>query len=270
MPIAPKSFRPGNQPTKAAVERSWESRRNGNHAMYNEWIWRKPNVGLRAMVLARDPLCVECLKSGELEPSTEADHIRPHNGDWDLFTDMDNLQGLCKSCHSRKTKREQYDSNNPNACWWCRIAYMEYSPESEGGLCVRCNRTKKYMQTMQYARTVVCGPAGAGKTTYVRSNASANATVWDADDIVKAMTGCDRHHWPEHMINMVNGMPNGLVQSVQFMNCKELWIVLSNERRAMDVAKTIGAKVILINENHEAHTLDGHTAAVYPTSIQRP
>jgi 5-methylcytosine-specific restriction protein A len=34
------------------------------------------------------------------------DHIVPHRGDERLAFDRDNLQGLCKSCHDRKTATE--------------------------------------------------------------------------------------------------------------------------------------------------------------------
>jgi len=52
-------------------------------------------------VLARDPICRSCRRA----PSTEADHIVPlaQGGDWSL----ENGQGLCKTCHSRKTRRQQ-------------------------------------------------------------------------------------------------------------------------------------------------------------------
>lgn len=103
MPTAPKQHRAH---TRAQSEKQWASRQNGNHALYNLWIWRKPG-GIRDQVLWRDPLCVECEKQGRLTPSTQADHIRQHNGDMDLFIDMDNLQGLCAACHSRKTMREE-------------------------------------------------------------------------------------------------------------------------------------------------------------------
>ena len=39
--------------------------------------------------------------------ATEVDHIQPHGGDLRLFWDRRNWQGLCKSCHSRKTRGEQ-------------------------------------------------------------------------------------------------------------------------------------------------------------------
>ncbi len=56
--------------------------------------------------LNRNPLCVHCRKSGRVTPATEVDHIIPHRGDQELFWDTENnLQGLCKECHSRKTGR---------------------------------------------------------------------------------------------------------------------------------------------------------------------
>ncbi|MCI0423644.1 MAG: HNH endonuclease [Acidobacteria bacterium] len=54
----------------------------------------------RLLVLHRDPICKSC----GLAPSAEADHIKPlrDGGDWSL----ENGQGLCKPCHTRKTNRE--------------------------------------------------------------------------------------------------------------------------------------------------------------------
>ena len=59
--------------------------------------WRK----LRVMILAREPYCQA---DGCNEWATEVDHIVPlRDGGTDR---VDNLQGLCKSCHSRKTATE--------------------------------------------------------------------------------------------------------------------------------------------------------------------
>lgn len=60
----------------------------------------------RKMFLARNPLCVECQRNGIVKASAELDHIIPHKGDPMLFWDQDNWQGLCVSCHSRKTATE--------------------------------------------------------------------------------------------------------------------------------------------------------------------
>lgn len=65
--------------------------------------WRK----LREYIIARDPFCRSCSarwyvdETGPLVISTDVDHIIPRRAggsDGD-----DNLQGLCKGCHSRKT-----------------------------------------------------------------------------------------------------------------------------------------------------------------------
>src|SRR5262245_50363144 len=60
--------------------------------------WRK----CRKMVLSASPLCVECKRIGAIVPATEVDHIIPkRDGGDDSF---ENLQALCKSCHSQKTR----------------------------------------------------------------------------------------------------------------------------------------------------------------------
>jgi 5-methylcytosine-specific restriction endonuclease McrA len=67
---------------------------------YNRAAWRK----VRAVVLSRSPACVECGQR-----ATEVDHI---NGDpWD--NRPDNLRGMCKPCHSRRTARDQVHGGRP-------------------------------------------------------------------------------------------------------------------------------------------------------------
>lgn len=51
--------------------------------------WRDPRTGERCR-----------------QPTTDVDHKVPHCGDWNLFTDMKNLQGLCRKHHSQKTAKE--------------------------------------------------------------------------------------------------------------------------------------------------------------------
>src|SRR5262245_34375067 len=65
--------------------------------------WRHPVYGLRTRALARDPICRECRADGRVVASTEVDHVTPHHGDPRLFWNLENLQGLCTTCHNRKT-----------------------------------------------------------------------------------------------------------------------------------------------------------------------
>ena len=62
----------------------------------------------RDAYLIRYPLCKNCLDTySEIRAATEVDHVIPHKGDMKLFWDHNNWQGLCKSCHSKKTAEEQ-------------------------------------------------------------------------------------------------------------------------------------------------------------------
>jgi 5-methylcytosine-specific restriction protein A len=62
--------------------------------------WRK----LRNIILNRQPFCVHCLNDGRHTVATEVDHIIPVS--YGGTNDDDNLQSLCKPCHSSKTGGE--------------------------------------------------------------------------------------------------------------------------------------------------------------------
>ena len=70
--------------------------------LYSTSRWQR----LREYILTKEPLCVECKRKKRIRPATVVDHIKPHKGDEELFYDEGNLQGLCKSCHDRKTAKE--------------------------------------------------------------------------------------------------------------------------------------------------------------------
>lgn len=65
--------------------------------------WRK----LRAWHVRRYPMCVTCEREGRCTPAKEVHHRIPHKGDEALLLDVDNLESLCKSCHSKATRKEQ-------------------------------------------------------------------------------------------------------------------------------------------------------------------
>lgn len=78
-----------------------------------EYESKRPNANRRGYTykwnqyskayLLHHPLCVECLKNGDLTPSEVVDHIKDHRGDKRLFWDKKNHQALCKRCHDKKT-----------------------------------------------------------------------------------------------------------------------------------------------------------------------
>lgn len=77
-------------------------RNKSSQAFYDSTQWRK----LRKIKIARDPFCEECRNHGLFASATHVDHkVEIRDGGASL--DMDNLQSLCHSCHSRKTLLER-------------------------------------------------------------------------------------------------------------------------------------------------------------------
>jgi len=70
------------------------------HWMYLTPVWLKD---LRPTQLLKEPFCRACAERGVRTRATVVDHIVDHEGDWSRFTDRENLQSLCESCHNRKT-----------------------------------------------------------------------------------------------------------------------------------------------------------------------
>lgn len=66
---------------------------------------------IRARHFRANPLCVMCQSKGKLSAAQELDHIIPlHKGGSD--TDS-NRQGLCKECHTEKSKKERGHTYKP-------------------------------------------------------------------------------------------------------------------------------------------------------------
>jgi 5-methylcytosine-specific restriction protein A len=84
---APAYQRQAERNRPALRERGW----------YHETRWQK----LRDVFLAQpqNAVCVQCKR----KPANTVDHIEPHKMDEAKFWDWDNLQGMCRQCHSRKT-----------------------------------------------------------------------------------------------------------------------------------------------------------------------
>lgn len=82
--------------------------------MYNSPKWRQ----LRAEKLRQCPQCEVCGAD-----ATEVHHIKPHNGDWDLFLNPDNLLSICHACHLKETQRESVQRKRQKAEAKRRIWY---------------------------------------------------------------------------------------------------------------------------------------------------
>ena len=75
---------------------------------YSLGIWRRLRLYFSAHYPEKAAQCQERDANGVqcTRVAVDVDHVIPHRGDWKLFTDVNNLQGLCREHHSAKTARE--------------------------------------------------------------------------------------------------------------------------------------------------------------------
>lgn len=123
----------------------------------------------RKLVLAAEPLCRHCASKGRVVAARDVDHIRPL-ADGGERLDWDNVQPLCGACHKRKTMQESV------------------------------NQLRTVSPLQRPTVTLVCGPPGAGKSTYVRRHATPGDLVLDFDALMSALTLLETHRKPEHLL----------------------------------------------------------------------
>ena len=156
--------------------------------------WRR----LRKMVLARQPLCADPFgvhrEHGETVPATEVDHIvaKDQGGD----DSMDNLQGLCKSCHSEKTWREKH------------------------------GQLPLVRSTIPV--TLVTGPPASGKPTYVRERARWGDLIAAVDSLFVAVSGLKVYEKPQNRLPFVCEARDALIRRLgRESGVRHAWIITS-------------------------------------------
>ena len=221
----------------------------------------KPWRNLRDAVLSENPLCVHCKEQGRVTAAQEVDHIEPitHGGDpWD----WDNLQPLCKSCHSRKTLNEKRHGNTyVGGCGPDGWPTDPRHPANGGdGNLSREYRERVRPPDLKPSRIpleIVCGPPGGGKSTYVRDRAGKDDLVIDLDAIMSSLSGL-----PEHMTSRKHLRPalerrNALLRglSTDTIHGKAYFIVSAPDpaERRWWQDRLGGTVVVIAPPPHECH-----------------
>lgn len=91
-------LRKKHPPAPSLQQRHYEATRGTTAERGYDHAWQ----ALRAKHLAVYPACKRC---GKVDASNHVDHIMAHRGDDTFRLDPANLQTLCHSHHSRKTRR---------------------------------------------------------------------------------------------------------------------------------------------------------------------
>lgn len=139
------------------------------HAPWRAWYKTAQWQRLRWQVLVA--ALFTCAMCRRIEGQTRllvADHVVPHRGDARLFWEQRNLQCLCKACHDG----------------------AKQAGEKSGK--VRASSHPAWFGPVHVPLTIVCGPPGAGKSSYVAANAGAGDLVICFDAIAREIYGSGR------------------------------------------------------------------------------
>jgi 5-methylcytosine-specific restriction endonuclease McrA len=107
-----------------------------NYDRHSAAVIRSPRWKVvRLAVKRRDNFC--CVKCGKAGQQLEVDHIKPVREAPELAFEMSNLQSLCKSCHSAKTKIECGFGNelSPDRAAW-RELLRQGAPQTKEKSCL--------------------------------------------------------------------------------------------------------------------------------------
>lgn len=101
---AGEKYCPEHKENEVQQQRQYDNERGTAAQRGYDARWRKARI----LFLRRHPICEcdECKRLGRILPATVVDHIKPHKGDPKLFWDKNNWQAMAKSCHDRKTAKE--------------------------------------------------------------------------------------------------------------------------------------------------------------------
>lgn len=184
--------------------------------------YNRSHYRLRKMIMSEQPICNA---KGCNELGIELHHI---DGDsWNRS--RNNLVMLCKSCHSKKTASEGGGGWNKPYMW------------------------PKNIPKPAIPVTMICGPSGAGKTTFTKNNANKEDIVIDLDEIRERISGLPSsecgEEWFKPAINERNRMLKGLSKA---NGKRKAWFIFSgaslNHRRFWQQALNTDIVVLEIDK----------------------
>jgi 5-methylcytosine-specific restriction enzyme A len=107
MPFAPPKHRPPGMKPEAQRRREYDKAHRERKMAANDAAWKR----CRALFLQRHPRCIGVFGRACGAPATDVDHVLSVRDRPDLRLQWENLRPLCKSCHSRRTAKEQGFAN---------------------------------------------------------------------------------------------------------------------------------------------------------------
>tara|TARA_R110000787_G_scaffold240167_1_gene346406 strand:+ start:215 stop:1036 length:822 start_codon:yes stop_codon:yes gene_type:complete len=197
---------------------------------------------LRMEILERDGFkCCHCSAKGRLE----VDHIQPVRSHPELSYEPRNLQSLCGSCHTRKTRIEcGHKPARQDLREWSRaVADLEKPGQPMEHWSIPHGLTASRIPV-----NIICGPPGAGKTTYAEANATPGDTVIDFDQYLQSVGGSS---WDKNpgKVKAAFKLRDAAILSLSSQSRGTAWLTLtapSDAERQAWARQLVRSKIIML------------------------
>ncbi len=225
---------------------------------YSTANWQR----LRAAKLSRDPMCEECVAEGRTGNATFAtvvDHRHAISQGGAPFPELDGLASLCQSHHSRKTARGPeagaFRSSGRGRGCSADGSPLDAAHPWNGGNGrwsreVIDRRMPSDLAKSAIPLTIVCGPPGSGKSTYIDQHAGAGDLVICMDTIMQRMSKLPVHQTPAYLLPKAlecrNTMLRRLAKDTQH---DAAWFIISSPspRERELWASRLGGKLVVMD-----------------------
>ncbi|HHV61139.1 MAG TPA: AAA family ATPase [Firmicutes bacterium] len=212
----PERYCPEHAKEEATRKAEWQRRydQQARDSRVVEFYHSQAWLALRRRALERDAyLCQPCLREHRITPADTVHHIVPIEQDWDRRLDLSNLEAICRACHNRLHGRGEGVS-----------------------------------QATQV--TLVCGPPGSGKTSYVREHARRGDLILDLDAIFMAISGLPWYDKPEELLPFAAEARDAILRRLERpSNVRRAWVIMSGAKRQEreSLRQRLRAKVVMLD-----------------------
>lgn len=220
---------------------------------YNTVRWQR----LRRAHLDQFPLCIACHEAGTIREANTVDHRVAISDGGPAFPGHDGLHSYCTSCHSKKTARGPEAGAVRASRHGCDEHGNPLDPAHpwNGGTgrlpgWMEKRRLPSQFKPSRIPLTIVCGPPGSGKSTYVRENAGPRDVIICLDTISQAITGLAEHHTPRWAVGKALDKRNAMLRALaRDTKHERAWFIVSapkpSERRKW--ASRLGGQLVVMD-----------------------